>query len=64
MNFSPSDFRAAIARQRLPLYQLAAAVGVNPNRLGGMLNEKIPLNDSIAGRLVKKLKMEVENNKP
>jgi len=37
------DFRAAIARQRLTRYELAAQVGVHPARFGRMLNGKEPM---------------------
>lgn len=51
------DLRAEIARRRLHIYKLAAAVGINPNRLGAMLNGRISLNEAIAEKLVKALEI-------
>lgn len=52
---SPADLRAEIARRRVYLYYLAAAVGLNPSRLGAMLGERIPMPDGIAARLAEAL---------
>jgi hypothetical protein len=46
-----ADLRAAIARQQIPIYQLAAGVNLHPSRLGAMLNEKIPMPASVVERL-------------
>jgi hypothetical protein len=45
MDMDPTidDFRAAIARQRLTRYELAAQVGLHPARFGRMLNGKEPM---------------------
>src|SRR5262249_59615316 len=45
---SASDLRAERARKQLPIYLLSAAVGMNPNRLGGILNERVPLTSDVA----------------
>jgi hypothetical protein len=50
--YSPSDLRAEIARRRIPIYRIAGAVGMNPQRLGAMLNGRLPLPDSLAMRIV------------
>lgn len=46
-----ADFRALIARRQTKLYVLAAEVHLNPQRLGLMLREKIPMPPDIARRL-------------
>jgi predicted urease superfamily metal-dependent hydrolase len=48
---TPSDFRAELARQRIPLYRVAAGVGLHPSRLGAMLNERLPMPADVAERL-------------
>ncbi len=55
---SPADLRAAIARwprEERQLYKLAAEIDLNPQRLSAMLNERIPMPDVIAQRLVEAL---------
>jgi plasmid maintenance system antidote protein VapI len=47
----PADLRAQIARLQVPLYRLAATVGVHPGRLGQMLNERLPLPLDVAERI-------------
>ncbi len=46
-----ADLRAMVARRQIPLYQLAARVNLNPQRLGQMLRERIPLSPEVAARL-------------
>jgi plasmid maintenance system antidote protein VapI len=53
---SPSDFRAIIARKQLPIFKLAAAVGLHPTTLGQILNERKPMTDTVADRLAQILK--------
>jgi plasmid maintenance system antidote protein VapI len=45
------DFRAEIARRRIFIYRLAAVVGLSPNRLGQVLNERMPLSPELAQRI-------------
>jgi len=52
---TPGDFRADIARQRAVIYELAAEVGVWPGRLGQMLNERVPMPQSVAHALERAL---------
>jgi plasmid maintenance system antidote protein VapI len=52
---SPADLRAAIARRRIPLFKLAAVVGLHPTTLGQMLNERKPLTQTVAERLTEAL---------
>lgn len=46
-----ADLRADIARHKVLRYELAAEVGLNPQRLGEMLNEKVPMPDELARRV-------------
>lgn len=50
-----SDLRAEVARQRIPIYQLAARIGMHPGRLGMILNERLPLSRDLAERLAQAL---------
>jgi plasmid maintenance system antidote protein VapI len=47
------DLRAALARRRprLPHYQLAARVRVDPGTLSRLLNERAPLSAEVARRI-------------
>jgi hypothetical protein len=55
---SPADLRATIARKRIPLFKLAAAVGLHPTTLGQILNERKPLKEGVAERLLEAMKAE------
>jgi hypothetical protein len=55
---TPADFRAARARLRFPIYQLAAEVPIHPSRLGMMLNERLPMPPDVAKRLADVLEKE------
>jgi plasmid maintenance system antidote protein VapI len=48
---TPGDIRAALARLRFPLYQLAARVHVHPARLSPMIHEHRPLPAGLAERI-------------
>jgi plasmid maintenance system antidote protein VapI len=48
---SADDVRAECARRRLPLYMLAAKVGLHPVRLGRFLNGHRPLSPELAERI-------------
>ena len=52
---SPGDIRAALARLRFPLYQLAARIEVHPARLSPMIHEHVPLPARIAERIARVL---------
>lgn len=45
------DYRAELARRYLLLYEVAAAIGIHPVRLGRMLREKEPISKSVRCRL-------------
>jgi hypothetical protein len=47
----PADLRAQIARLQVPLYRLAATIGVHPGRLGQMLNERLPMPADVVARI-------------
>jgi hypothetical protein len=57
---TPADFRALIARRQAKLYVVAAAIQLNPQRLGLMLREKIPMTPEVASRLRSALAREQE----
>jgi DNA-binding transcriptional regulator YdaS (Cro superfamily) len=48
---SAADLRAGIARQMVPLYQLAPRVGLHPAHLGQVLRGKRPLSPELAERI-------------
>jgi len=48
---SAADVRAAIARDKLKLYLLAARVQVHPSRLSLIVNGRAPLTPDLALRL-------------
>jgi plasmid maintenance system antidote protein VapI len=48
---SAADLRAALARYRIPIYVLAAAVGQHPARVGAALSERAPLTPERARRI-------------
>lgn len=52
---SVDDLRAERARKQCPLYVLAPKVGMNPNRLGAMLNGRLPMPDAVAQRVAEAL---------
>jgi hypothetical protein len=56
MQNTAEDLRAEVARRRVHLYELAAAVGMHPGRLGAMLNEKLPLRPALAERVAEALR--------
>jgi hypothetical protein len=46
-----ADFRAEIARGQIRRSELAAIIRLNPQRLGSMLSERIPMPADVAARL-------------
>lgn len=48
---TPADFRAEIARRQIRRYELAARIHLNPQRLGAMLSERVPMPAAVAARL-------------
>jgi plasmid maintenance system antidote protein VapI len=57
---SAADVRAAIARDKLKLYLLAARVQVHPSRLSLIVNGRAPLTQELAGRLALAIAEETE----
>ena len=45
------ELKAQVAWHGVPYYVLAPEVGVNPGRLGQMLNGNLPLSDEVAESL-------------
>ncbi len=54
---SAADLRAEIARQMVPVYHLAARVGLHPTHLGQMLRGRRRLTPEIEERLREALKI-------
>ncbi len=50
------DFRTELYRRRLPIYVVAAEVGLHPSRLSLYLNGRLPMPDEIGERLTAILK--------
>lgn len=55
MNTTIENFRAEAARLGVKRYRLAAIVGINPSRLGGILSGRIPLREDLAEKIEKAL---------
>lgn len=55
-NANACELRAAIAREQIPLYVIAAAARVHPRRLGAMLRGRIPIPEEIALRILAALR--------
>lgn len=51
-----ADLRAELARRQIPLYKLAARVGLHPGRLGMVLNGRAALSSELAQRIVRMLR--------
>jgi hypothetical protein len=49
---TPADLRAEMARKRVKIYEVAAAVGVAPTHIGAMLSERAPMTDKVRYGLV------------
>jgi hypothetical protein len=47
------DFRAELARRRLPVYQFVAWVQLHPSRLSAVLTERTRLSPQLAERIVR-----------
>jgi plasmid maintenance system antidote protein VapI len=45
------DLRAALARRQLCVYEIARDVGLHPNRISALLNERSPLSADVALRI-------------
>jgi hypothetical protein len=57
---TPADLRAKIARQQIPLYELAALVRFHASRLGAALNGRIPMPPDLAIRIQQALEKALE----
>jgi transcriptional regulator with XRE-family HTH domain len=47
----PHPAKGVIAAQGRHLYEVAAAVGINPSQFGGILNRRCPVPDALPRRL-------------
>jgi plasmid maintenance system antidote protein VapI len=45
------DLRAQLARSQLRVYEIAPVVGLHPNRISALLNERSPLPADVALRI-------------
>jgi plasmid maintenance system antidote protein VapI len=52
------DLRAALARAGVPLYRVAAVVGLHPSRRSGYMNGRMPVTADIAARLLAAIEAE------
>lgn len=53
-----AELRAEVARQQIPIYRLAALVGVHPSNLGQILRGRRPLTPEFAERIERTLRGE------
>jgi len=51
-NPAPAELLAQIHRERVYIYEVAAKVQLNPQRLSQMLNGKVPMPSAVVGRVV------------
>jgi hypothetical protein len=58
------DLKAEAVRAGLALYVVAAEAGVNPNRLGQLLNERAPLTEREASRIAGAIMRLSANDRP
>ena len=52
---TPAAIRAALAERRILKYRFANEIGVHPQHLGAILNERIPLTAALAAKIQKAL---------
>lgn len=48
-----ADIRAELARRRLKLYRIAPRIGLHPNNLSLVLQERRPLSPDLAERIMR-----------
>lgn len=49
---APAELLAMIQRERVYLYEIAAKVQLNPQRLSQMLNGKVPMPATVVDRVI------------
>lgn len=49
---TPADLRALFARERIPVYLVAAQIPMHPSRLSAILNERAALSPELAEQIV------------
>lgn len=52
---SAADLRAEIARHQIPIYRLAAKVGLHPSHLGQIIGGRRSLSQELAVRIIEAL---------
>jgi len=52
---TPAAIRAELAKRRILKYEFASLIGVHPQRLGAVLNERAPLTPELATRIERAL---------
>lgn len=53
-----SDLRAEIARRRVRVYRIAVRLGIHPSRVSLLINEKMPLTEDLAARVLRAIQDE------
>jgi plasmid maintenance system antidote protein VapI len=54
-SLTPAAIRAALAERRILKYEFAHSLGMHPQRLGAILNERAPLTPELASKIQKAL---------
>ncbi len=57
---TPAGIRGALAERRILKYEFAHRVGMHPQRLGAILNERAELTPEVAARIVAALREDDE----
>jgi plasmid maintenance system antidote protein VapI len=57
---SAADLRALLARHEIRRYEIAPAVGLNPAKLGRLLNGREPLTPQLAQRIADAIDRELD----
>ena len=52
------DVRAEVARSNMKLYVVAARAQVSPSLFSAILNERVPLSQAVAARIIQAVKQE------
>jgi plasmid maintenance system antidote protein VapI len=56
---SAADLRALLARHEIRRYEIAPAVGLNPAKIGRLLNGREPLTPQLAQRIADAIQREI-----
>ena len=58
---SAADLRALLARHEIRRYEIAPSVGLNPAKIGRLLNGREPLTPEVAQRIADAIAREIES---